>query len=94
MNIWKIAILVALMTFLGWGVFNLEKEKQEMMGEYAKLKEVTDKLELENEKTKKEIEYYRNPENLLKASREQFNFKNEGEQMMIIVPQTNASSSQ
>lgn len=92
MNIWKVIILVILVSFLGWGIYNLEKEKQGLQEEYAKLKEVTDKLKAENDETKSEIEYYKNQENLLKASREQFNLKKEGETMMIIVPMVSSSS--
>ncbi|RJQ29274.1 hypothetical protein C4565_02220 [Candidatus Parcubacteria bacterium] len=86
MNIWKFLILIILVIFLGWGIFKLEYEKKGMTQEYLKVKEITDKLFAENQKTKEQIDYYQNPENLLKASREQFNFKNEGEQMIIIVP--------
>jgi cell division protein FtsB len=94
MKLWKILILCVLVLFLGWGIFNLEKEKTEMKKEYQKLKEITDKLTEENRRAKEQVEYYKNPENLLKASREQFNFKNEGEQMMIIVPKTTSSTPQ
>lgn len=93
MNIWKTIILIVLAVFLGWGILKLEGEKKTMQDEYARIKEITDKLVEENQKTKDQIKYYQNPENLLKASREQFNFKNEGEQMMIIVPGV-ASSTQ
>jgi len=94
MKFWKILILCILVLFLGWGVFNLEKEKIEMKKEYIKLKEITDKLYEENKKTQTQIEYYKNQENLLKASREQFNLKKEGETLMIIVPKMASSSTQ
>lgn len=94
MKFWKILILCGLMLFLGWGIFNLEKEKQEMEREYLKIKEITDKLTEENRKTKEQVEYYKNQENLLKASREQFNLKKEGETLMIIVPKTTSSTPQ
>jgi predicted nucleotide-binding protein (sugar kinase/HSP70/actin superfamily) len=83
-----------LVLFLGWGIFNLQKEKKEMKNEYLKIKEITDKLTEENKKVKEQVEYYKNSENLLKASREQFNFKNEGEQMIILVPKTSSSTPQ
>ncbi|TSC51947.1 MAG: hypothetical protein LiPW41_714 [Parcubacteria group bacterium LiPW_41] len=92
MKFWKILILCVLMIFLGWGIFNLEKEKREMEREYIKIKEVTDKLTEENRKTREQVEYYKNQENLLKASREQFNLKKEGETLMIIVPKTTSST--
>jgi len=94
MKFWKILILCVLMIFLGWGIFNLEKEKREMEREYIKIKEVTDKLTEENRKTREQVEYYKNQENLLKASREQFNLKKEGETLMIIVPKTTSSTPQ
>ena len=91
---WKILFIIVLVLFLGWGIFKLEKEKIEMQKKYLQLKATTDALVEENKRTKEQIEYYKNPENLLKASKERFNFKSEGEKMIIIVPQTSASSSQ
>jgi len=94
MKFWKILILCILVIFLGWGIFNLQKEKKEMQSEYLKIKKTVDKLIEENKKAKEQIEYYKNPENRLKASREQFNLKKEGETLMIIVPRASSSTSQ
>ncbi|MFA5870485.1 MAG: septum formation initiator family protein [Candidatus Paceibacterota bacterium] len=94
MKLWKILVLCLLVLFLGWGIFNLQREKREMKNEYLKIKEITDRLTEENKKTKEQIEYYKNPENLLKASREQSNLKKEGETMIILVPKTSSSTPQ
>lgn len=43
-------------------------------------------LKKDNQQTEKEIQYYENPENRLKEARSQFNFKEPGERLLIVVP--------
>lgn len=93
MNILKPIFIACLVILLGWGLYNLVHEKKALQVELGKLSETTSALEKENTSLRASIEYYKKPENLLKASRSQFNFKQAGEQMMIIVPAASSSSS-
>lgn len=82
----KFLMFLALIGLLGWGIYNLTEEKKELSLEVAKLANLINELETENGTLAARIEYYKKPENLLKELREQFNYKMEGEKMIIIVP--------
>lgn len=82
----KIIILVLIAALLGWGIFNLEKEKNSLRKEAKSLELTLDALKKENDSLLADIEYYKRPENLLKELKSQFNYKEEGEKLIIIVP--------
>lgn len=84
----KPIVLVALVAFLGYTGYTLVRERNKVVKEAANLSEIAKKLSDENTKLESNIEYYKRPENLLKASKAQFNYKAEGEQMIIVVSDT------
>ncbi len=92
MNVIKPIVLIALVALLGYTGYTLVHERNNVVKETANLADVVKKLSDENAKLQSDIEYYKRPENLLKASRAQFNYKAEGEQMIIVVPDTASTS--
>ena len=92
MNFLKPAALLALVALLGYTGYTLIQQRNGVAGEIASLAEVAKKLGDENAKLKRDIEYYKRPENLLKASKAQFNYREAGEQMIIVVPDTASAS--
>lgn len=86
MNFVKFLIFFALVGLLGWGIYNLTEERKIFYQEVKKLEDSVNALESENKLLAAEIEYFKKPENLLKELRSQFNYKIEGEKMIIIVP--------
>jgi len=81
-----IIILVALIGFVGTGVIR-------DFFEYAEEKERVDNLKAEinsivedNKEIEEDINYYSDNNNLEKELKSRFNYKREGEEVMIIVP--------
>ena len=71
---------------LGWGIFNLNKSKKELETEFNNLESKFLTLEKENKTLAARVEYFKIPENLLKELKAQFNYKEAGEELIIIVP--------
>lgn len=92
MNIVKTAILLVLVALVGYTGYTLVRERSVAAKEAANLAEIANKLSDENAKLESDIEYYKRPENLLKASKAQFNYKANGEQMIIVVPDTTSTT--
>lgn len=79
-------LLGALSIFVGMEVFGDFKEYKKEAEEAENLKAEVLNLREENEKTRTDIEYYSDPYNLEKELKSKYNYKREGEKMMIVVP--------
>ena len=66
-------------------VFLVFKNERGLKSDLAQMQEKSDALAKENDDLQKQIDYYSRPENLEKELKSKFNYKNPGEQMMIIV---------
>ncbi|MFA6364820.1 MAG: septum formation initiator family protein [Candidatus Paceibacterota bacterium] len=88
----KPIIILIVVAVLGYGIYGLMREKSAIEKEMEQLADSAQKLNAENAIYQAKIMQYKRPENLLKLSREQFNYKREGEKMIIVVP-GNASTS-
>lgn len=86
MRWFKILILAILVSVLGFGLFNLLQEKRKLAKEAESLREIFNTLERENKNLSARIEYFKNPENLLKELKSQFNYREADEGLIIIVP--------
>jgi cell division protein FtsB len=75
-----------LIAFLSVGVFKLEKTKKDMISNLNNLKNDVQNLKNENKELKAKIKYLENPYNLIKEVKKQTNYKNEGENVIIITP--------
>jgi len=82
-------ILVVALIAISWQVFSMAKENQRVKNDFKKLTNQFESVKKENESLKEELNYYANPENLLKELRSRFNYKISGEKMIIITPQEN-----
>lgn len=80
-----IAILIILVIILSVQVFLVFKNERGLKSDLAQMQEKSDALAKENDDLQKQIDYYSRPENLEKELKSKFNYKNPGEQMMIIV---------
>lgn len=90
----KTGLLSIIVALLAWGFYNLVHDKGELAQETQELQNEVDLLQEENSKLLADIEYYSHPENLLKELKSQFNYKESGEKLIILVPQENTSSTQ
>lgn len=87
----KSLILILLFVFLAWGVYDLVVEKGSLQGEVNNLSQKVKSLENENKSLAESINYFKNPENLLKELKSQFNYHEVGEKLIIIVPGATSS---
>ena len=88
MNIWKTIVFILVLIVLGIGMYNLRSENQALEHDVGALSATVSGLESENKSLLERIAYFRNPENLLKELKSQFNYREQGEEMIIIVPRT------
>ncbi|MDD4761470.1 MAG: septum formation initiator family protein [Candidatus Pacebacteria bacterium] len=87
---WKkiltIIILGLLLFFIGEEAIKDYLEYKKYFSESEKLKADISVLEKKNKDLEKDIEYFNDPYNLEKELKSKFNYKKEGEKMIIIVP--------
>ena len=82
----KILILFVIAVLMGWGIYGLLREKATLTKNLEALKSNFDALENENKSLTAGIEYFKRPENLLKELKSQFNYREAGEKLIIVVP--------
>lgn len=86
MKIWQIVIVILLLALFGWVGFGLYRDRAVFSRDLTELSEKVTALRSENESLSERIEYFRHPENLLKELKSQFNYRAEGEKLIILVP--------
>lgn len=74
-----------LVVLLGWGVYTLTSERKALTEELGGLRADLSVLETENISLRDKLEYFKQPENLVKELK-QFNYTETGEQLLIVVP--------
>ena len=86
MRLWKIIIIIFVIAILGAGVYSLRSEGKKLEAEVGELTAILNELDRENEELRNNIKYFEEPENLLKELKSQFNYKERGEELIIIIP--------
>ncbi len=81
-------ILVGIAGFLTLGFFNLSAKKDELDKEIQKLIVDLNDLKKENAFLSSSLEYFKEPKNLLKELKSQFNYIESGEKLIIVVPRS------
>jgi len=84
----KISALIAVIGFLGWGLFNMERQNLNLGNKIKGLEINAAAIEKENQIFKDSIEYFSHPENLLKELKSLFNYRQPGEKIIIIPKKT------
>lgn len=87
MRFLKLSLIAVLVAILVWAGYSLVRQKNEVNKEILNLSEATKKIGNENASLQNSIKYLELPENLVKESKARFNYKNNGEQMIIVVPE-------
>jgi len=82
----RLALILIIVLLLGWGALKLEKTKQQALENTALLKANLNEIEKENQKLENEINYLKNPENLVRELKSQTNYTKEGEKVIILTP--------
>ncbi|MDP2704425.1 MAG: septum formation initiator family protein [bacterium] len=87
MPFWKFAILILTLFALGWGFWTIRNERVGLEKEANSLKADLSAIQEKNTETEENINYFKDPENLLKEAKSQFNYRAPGEELIIIVPE-------
>lgn len=85
------ATIIVIIIFL-WGLVNIIREKIMLQDKTMNLKAELDSLTAENRNLSAKIEYLKIPENLLKELKSIFNYREQDEKMLIIVPSTTSAT--
>ena len=86
---WKTIIFVMIIILLGTGIYKLWLQNKELEGQVDEFNAILYEIQNENRQLEDRISYFQNPENLLKEIKSQFNYREQGEEMIIIVPSEN-----
>jgi len=86
MNFWKAGVLVVILAVLALGIYSLVSKNQALGKKAGELGASLQKLQDENDYLASQIKYFEHPENLLKELKSQFNYREAGEKLIIIVP--------
>ncbi len=90
MNIGKnlfVIFLIIIVSVFAVEIFSMFKESRSLAGDNQKLMAQLQSLTDEKNKIQEDINYYSNAANLQKLLRQEFNYKQPGEKMIIVVPQ-------
>ena len=94
MGLWRYLIFAAIIVLLGWGILGVIGQKSEFSADAEALQAELTLLDSENQALEEDLAYYANPENLVKALKEQFNYRAPGEKLIILVnPSTSSAPS-
>ena len=85
---WKWLVFLAIVFLLVSGAYQLILKTGEIKDKAALLEEKAMALQKENGQLNDQLKYLANPENLLKEVKSRFNYRREGEKLIIIVPKT------
>ncbi|MBI5732554.1 septum formation initiator family protein [Candidatus Jorgensenbacteria bacterium] len=88
MKFTHILSLLIVVGILGWGLYTLTTEKTALETEVNHLENSVKKLDTENITLRTDIDRLKQPENLLKELKSQFNYREDGEKLIILVPAT------
>ncbi|MDP1706888.1 MAG: septum formation initiator family protein [bacterium] len=83
---WKWLIVFLIVLLLASGAYQLIKNTKDTREKALVLSEKAAALEKENSELNGQLKYLANPENLLKEVKSRFNYRREGEKLIIIVP--------
>ena len=86
---WKTIIFVMIIILLGTGIYKLWLQNKELEDQVDEFDTILYEIQNENRQLEDRISYFQNPENLLKEIKSQFNYREQGEEMIIIVPSKN-----
>lgn len=92
-NWWKIIAVGGAVVVVGTGVYTLRQKRATIDLEVANLKAKYEELRREEKMVQEKIEYYESPENRLKEAKSQFNYREPGEQLLILVPKQTPQAS-
>ena len=93
MKYFAIAILIVVLLFVGIKVFSFWGEERQLSQSLADIEARLTAAKMNEENLQSDVKYLANPLNLEKELRSRFNYKKQGESMIVIVPQQSSTAS-
>lgn len=90
----KASIIVIVVSILGWGIYDLIAQTRMAQKEADTWSATLKKTIAENKILNEKIEYFKNPDNLVKEAKSQFNYRKPDEKLIIITPPETATPSE
>jgi len=87
----RFVVLGVLVALVAGALYNLKKNKKDFEEQAATLKADLEALTAENKDVTQKLQYFEKPENRIKELKSQFNYKEEGEHVIMIVPESSAT---
>lgn len=84
-----IIVLGTILILLGWEIYNLNAKRVALRRNLEEIGGDVGALEAESQKLRADLEYFADPENLIKELKSKFNYKKPGEKLIIVVPGNN-----
>ncbi len=91
MKLFRIAIIVVVIVVVGGVVYNLFSLRSKLEADTKELQNKVEALLKENKALTHDIQYFENKDNLLKELKSQFNYRQSGENIIIIVPDASST---
>jgi len=88
----KGVLIIVLAAAIVFGGYHLIKENKKLETEISDLSKRLETLKREKEEIMEQINFFKQPENLLKAVKEQFNYHEAGEHLIIIIPTSTSAN--
>jgi cell division protein FtsB len=88
-----VIILGVLLAFFAWQIYTLAARGNAIGADYGQLKAELDTAKKDNQGLSNDLHYYEDPANLEKEVRARFNYRKQGEKMIVIVPSASSSPS-
>ncbi|MDD5710669.1 MAG: hypothetical protein PHV43_01005 [Candidatus Colwellbacteria bacterium] len=85
-KIFTTIIALLILSWLGFQVYLLQKERITLAKEYQMVKQECDELSVDNLEVAERLNYLAEPHNLEKELRSKFNYIRPGEKLMIVIP--------
>ena len=93
MKYFAIVVLSIILLFVGIKVFSFWGEEQQLSNAFNDIENRLTSVKANEEILQSDVQYLANPLNLEKELRSRFNYKKQGEKMIIIVPQQSSTTS-
>ncbi|MBI5220410.1 MAG: septum formation initiator family protein [Candidatus Liptonbacteria bacterium] len=86
-----LAVILGLISLVSSQIYVFYVREQAAARDFAALGAKLEAAQAEEQKLRKELEYLSRPENLEKEIRSRFNYRKEGEKLIILVPASTSS---
>ncbi len=89
---WRWFIFGAVILLLGWGIWTLNRAKNEYQAQEASMVAELTKLHEQNISLQNELDSLKNPQNLINILKSQTNYVRQGEKLIIITAPNNSAT--